>query len=263
MTHMPEPPANSRASGVDARPRSRPEGFTDVADEYERGRPPYPPGAVDVLRRELGLQAGTDVLDLAAGTGKFTRALTATGARVVAVEPLPRLRARLDADENLDGKAEAIPLPDAAVELATVGDAWHWFAGPRAADELARVVRPGGGVALLWQTPVADEAPEWAHALGPILLPLRGDHPAFRDEQGRPALDTHPAFDGLRLHAVPFLWEPAPDEYLAFIGSISFVGALPEAERRRVRDQVRAVLPDGPLRIPYETRVWVTRRRPA
>src|SRR3954454_15672783 len=110
-------------------------GFADVAAAYERGRPDYPAAVVDVL----GLPEGARVLDLAAGTGKLTRVLRAAGLDVVPVEPLPRMRARING--ALDGRAGAVPLPDASVDAATIGDAWHWFDRARAADELARVVR--------------------------------------------------------------------------------------------------------------------------
>src|SRR5439155_12571413 len=110
---------------------------------------------------------GARVLDLAAGTGKLTRVLRAAGLDVVPVEPLAAMRERLDG--ALDGTAEAIPLPDASVDAATIGDAWHWFDPVRAGDELARVVRPGGHVAVMWQYPTGERVPEWASALGEVL----------------------------------------------------------------------------------------------
>ena len=89
-------------------------GFADVADDYERGRPDYPPEAV----RLLGLPAGARILDLAAGTGKLTRALVPFGARVIAIEPIDEMREQLfralpDVDA-FDGTAESIPLPDSS-----------------------------------------------------------------------------------------------------------------------------------------------------
>src|SRR5436190_4888626 len=109
--------------------------FADVAENFDRGRPDYPAEVVDLL----GVRAGARVLDLGAGTGKLTRVLRAAGLDVVPVEPLPKMRARVEG--GLDGTAEAIPLPDASVDAATIGDAWHWFDRTRASDELARVVR--------------------------------------------------------------------------------------------------------------------------
>jgi len=231
-----------------------PAAFRHVADAYERGRPDYPAGVLEVLR-----PAG-HVLDLAAGTGKLTRLLRTAPVRVTAVEPLAELRAYLDADEVLDGRAEAIPLADACVDLVTVGDAWHWFDHVRAAEELARVTKPGGRVALLWQTPSDAHAPAWTQLLGPLLEPLRGDHPGFRDEQGRGALDAHPAFDGLTERHVPFVWRPSRARFVDYIASVSFVAALPPDDRRSVLAEVAAVVPEGELAIPFVTRCWLTRR---
>jgi ubiquinone/menaquinone biosynthesis C-methylase UbiE len=122
-----------------------------VADLYEESRPPYAAPAVDWVAERLPLR---DVLDLAAGTGKLTRQLLERGARVVAVEPDPEMRATfarvLPGVEVLDGRAEAIPLPDAAVDAVAVGQAFHWFDADEALAEMRRVTRPGGGFALLW-----------------------------------------------------------------------------------------------------------------
>ena len=232
-----------------------PAAFGRVADVYERGRPEYPSHVLEILR-----PAGR-VLDLAAGTGKLTRLLRASPARVVAVEPLAELRGYLDADEVLDGRAEAIPLADASVDLVTVGDAWHWFDHERAVAEVARVTKPGGRVALLWQTPDESQSPAWTQALGPLLEPLRGDaHPGFRDEQGRGTLDADPAFDGLTERRVPFVWRPSRERYVDYIGSVSFVAGLEPEERRRLLARVAAVVPEGTLAVPFVTRCWLTER---
>jgi SAM-dependent methyltransferase len=231
-----------------------PAAFGRVADAYERGRPEYPSQLLEILR-----PAG-QVLDLAAGTGKLTRLLRASPARVVAVEPLAELREYLDADEVLDGRAEAIPLADAYVDLVTVGDAWHWFDHERAAAEVARVTKPGGRVALLWQTPDEARSPAWTQLLGPLLEPLLGDHPGFRDEQGRGTFDAHPAFDALTERRVPFVWRPSRARYVDYIGSASFVAALAPEDRRRVLGRVAAVVPEGTLAVPFVTRCWLTDR---
>ena len=161
----------------------------------------------------------------------------------------------------LDARAESLPLPDASIDFATVGDAWHWFDHERAADELARVTRPGGRVALVWQEPDTALAPPWTDALGRLLAPLYGDHPGFRDEQGRGPLSAHPAFDGLREHRVPFTWRPDHGTYVDYIGSASFVAGLDPGERARVLAQVAEVVPAGTLEVPFATRCWLTNRR--
>jgi SAM-dependent methyltransferase len=125
--------------------------FGSVAEVYEANRPAYADAAVDWIAERLPLR---DVLDLAAGTGKLTRQLVARGANVVAVEPDPEMRAvfarSVPGVPILDGRGESIPLPDAAVDVVTVGQAFHWFDRAAALREMERVTRPGGGFALLW-----------------------------------------------------------------------------------------------------------------
>jgi SAM-dependent methyltransferase len=229
------------------------EGFRDVAAAYDRGRPDYPPSVVDAL----GIRAGARVLDLAAGTGKLTRVLRAAGHDVVPVEPQPAMRALVDG--ALDGTAEAIPLPDASVDAATVADAWHWFDHGRATAELARVVRPGGVVAIVWQQPTGEDLPDWSSALGEILGPLRGDHPGFASDLALP--DDFPGFEGREERTVPFVYETDRERYVAFVASISYVASLPDDERAEVLRRVGELLPDEKFAVPYKTLVTLSRRR--
>lgn len=156
--------------------------FASVADTYERGRPDYPPAVAGALAAELRLATGSPVLDLAAGTGKLTRALLAAGFDVVAVEPLAALREllaeRIGAERVRDGVAEAIPLADGSVAAVTVADAFHWFDRARALTEIRRVLRPGGGLAVLAAVPDWSGA-SWAHGLGTLVSATRPEHPHF------------------------------------------------------------------------------------
>jgi len=122
--------------------------FGRVAAEYERARPPYPVEALELASGGLGLTPDAGVLDLAAGTGKLTRALAELFAHVVAVEPDDAMRALIPGDARA-GSAEEIPLPDASVDAVFVADAFHWFDAARALGEIARVARRGGGLVVL------------------------------------------------------------------------------------------------------------------
>lgn len=236
-------------------------GFADVADVYERGRPEYAPGVLELLAREIGVGRGRIVLDLGAGTGKLTRPLLAAGASVVAVEPQPAMRVRLPAAATvLDAAAEALTLGDASVDAAVAGDSWHWFDSERAAAELARVLRPGGGVALLWQRASENSDRPWMAELGALLFELRGDHPGLGGA-GREPLDGRSPFAALVQHSVPFVHETDRAGVLAWVGSMSFVASLPDERRAQVLARVAPLVPDGPVDIEHETQVWVTHLR--
>jgi SAM-dependent methyltransferase/GNAT superfamily N-acetyltransferase len=143
--------------------------FAAVAGQYERGRPSYPPQAVEWL---LGTQA-LEVLDLGAGTGKLTEALLERGHSVTAVEPLAEMRAilqaRLPRARVIAGAAEQLPLQDRAVDAVVVGAAFHWFEQERALAEIARVLRGSGVLGLLGNT--FDVSVPWVAALREILGP--------------------------------------------------------------------------------------------
>ena len=138
--------------------------FGNLAETYHRVRPPYSQELLDWAQEALELGPGARVLDLAAGTGRLTQELRRRFAEVVAVEPDERMRAVHG--KALAGSAEAIPLEDASVDAAFVGEAFHWFDPAAAIGELARVLRPRGGLAIIsnhwWETnpPLPDKALE-------------------------------------------------------------------------------------------------------
>lgn len=147
--------------------------FGRIAADYDAARPGYAREAIARAQELLGLGRGSRVLDLAAGSGTLTRGLLEQFDDLVAVEPDDEMRAVLEARspgvQVLAGSAEAIPLPDASVDAVFVGDAFHWFDGAAAVDELARVLRPRGGVALLWNHWWSDGDDRTSNSLDPPL----------------------------------------------------------------------------------------------
>lgn len=141
--------------------------FAEVAGAYERGRPEYPQDAV----RWLVGDEPCDVVDLGAGTGKLTRALVALGHRVTAVEPLDAMRAELEAAvpgaAAVKGNAESIPLEDASVDVVACAQSFHWFDHAVALPEIARLLRPGGRLALVWNS--RDDRERWVSQLSEII----------------------------------------------------------------------------------------------
>lgn len=141
--------------------------FGAVAEAYERSRPGYPDEAV----RWLAGDDPCDVVDLGAGTGKLTRSLVALGHRVTAVEPLDemlaQLRAAVPGAAAVVGSAESIPLPDASADVVACAQAFHWFDHGPALDEIARVLRPEGSLALVWNT--RDDSEPWVARLSETI----------------------------------------------------------------------------------------------
>jgi SAM-dependent methyltransferase len=243
-------------------------GFADVAAVYERGRPDYPPAMVERVVAELGAAEGARVLDLGAGTGKLTRPLLAARLDVVAVEPMERMRAALaaaiGADRALDGRAEALPFEDGALDGAVCGEAFHWFDGERAAAELHRVLRPGAGLVLSWLQTQTDEA-AWGGEIVALLKPLwqRGRHPGITVGRRGEAVADHPGFAPVRRVELRFEDERDRDGLLAWFASFSVIGALPDDGRADMLDRIAAILDrHGVERATRSWRadLWVTRR---
>jgi SAM-dependent methyltransferase len=239
-------------------------GFARAADLYEHARPSFPPEAIAFLADRLDLRRGRTVLDLAAGTGKLTRLLVETGADVVAVEPIKEMRAKLVAAapsvRALAGVAESIPLPDRSIDAATVAQAFHWFDRDRAYRELGRIVRPGGGLALVWNT--RDVSDPLQASIEAILKPYR-DAVAGRDwklDYDAPARTE--LFGDWQEWRHPWA-QPFDRELLAArFGSVSFVAALPDAERQTLLNRILEAA-DGlaePFSMPYLTEVFICRR---
>jgi SAM-dependent methyltransferase len=238
--------------------------FAAVADVYDRGRPGYPPEAVSIAARELELVAGDRVADLGAGTGKLTAVLAARGLDVAAVEPLDgmrdRLRATLPAVEAVAATAERLPFADGSLAACFSADAFHWFEPDATAAELHRVLRPRGGVALLWHLPGWEsDAPAWWLELVGVLNSARPSHPGFAGEQGRDGFARHGGFAPFSHHTVRSHFATDREGALAYVQSISYVAGHPE--RERVLDEVRAILRDvEPHESPVRTDIWLTRR---
>jgi SAM-dependent methyltransferase len=242
------------------------ERFASVADEYERGRPDYPPAVAGALAAELGLCAGSRVLDLAAGTGKLTRALLAAELDVVAVEPQQALRemlaASIGAERARDGLAEAIPLEAASVDAVTVSDAFHWFDHALALAEIARVLRPGGGLCVVWTIPDWADA-SWAHELGTTMARLRPEHPGFDGPPWQDAAHASGAWDEPREIRITASRAADPERLVDHIASMSWVAALGVHERGELLAQARELIEGGemPDRLPVHFLLALTALR--
>jgi ubiquinone/menaquinone biosynthesis C-methylase UbiE len=236
-----------------------------AAEAYERGRPDYPAGAVSAIVQMFGVGPESTIVDLAAGTGKFTRLLVPTGANIVAVEPMEGMRAMLQKMVPgvviVDGTAEAMPLPTASANAVTVAQAFHWFRPDQASSEIHRVLRAGGGLALLWNR--RDLSQPLQQAIHDIVVPYR--------PQGPPAgsLDWKDGLDGTRLFAPLQEYHFAHSQFIVSDGlldrilSFSYIASLASSEKDRVRNGLRALTAGFSDRIElrYETSLFITTRR--
>ncbi len=239
-------------------------GFDRAADAYERGRPGYPADAVAHLAAHFRLGEGVTVLDLAAGTGKLTRMLATTGATLIAVEPVEGMRRVLATAVPgalvLAGTAEHIPVEDGSADAVTVAQAFHWFDADRAVAEIARVLRPGGGLGLIWNT--FDTSVPWVEALRTLVDAHRRGEPAYGHTGWRDAFTATRLFAPLEEHTFALVQELGTEELVDRIGSTSYIATLDEADRRELFEELRALVADlpRPLRLPYRTDTYVTRR---
>jgi SAM-dependent methyltransferase len=250
--------------------RSAAVGFDRAGAAYERGRPGYPGGAVAKLARELGIEEGRVVIDLAAGTGKLTRALTGLGAELIAVEPVAGMREQLvraaPQAEVLDGTAEQIPVGDGAVDAVVVAQAFHWFDAAVAAAEIHRVLRPGGGLGVIWNS--WDESVAWVERTQALVHEHVKGAPQQRTSRWAEELEQTGLFTSLAQETFPNVVPGDLETLLARISSVSYIAALADAERERLLDRVRQVMARDPetagradLAMPYVTHIrWGWRR---
>jgi SAM-dependent methyltransferase len=225
--------------------------FGSVAALHERYRPGYPAEAVAWLLGPGPLR----VLDLGAGTGKLTRAVLAAGHDVVAVEPDAEMRAelaaRLPGVSLHAGSAEQIPLPDASVDAVTLGQAFHWIDRGGALPEIARVLRPGGVLAVTWN--LRDESVAWAAEL--TAATDGGD--STRD--AREEIDSFgDAFDPVEHARFAHVFPVDVDGLAGLVASWSYTITRPADERERILEDVQALgrrvaAPDGTIAVPFVT----------
>ncbi|HYZ93845.1 MAG TPA: class I SAM-dependent methyltransferase [Actinomycetota bacterium] len=239
-------------------------GFNDGV-VYEQGRPSYPPEAVTALN----ISPPHTVVDLGCGTGKFTRLLTPTGARIIGIEPLAIMnemfRTTCPNVTLLTGVAERLPLRACAVDLITCASAFHWFDHERALPELHRVLRTAGRLAIIWNR--RDKLAGWPAEFFAITEQYRGDTPGYRSNAWRDAIDGSALFGPIEERWFDNVQHADLDGLLARVESISFIETLPASEKAAVIARAREFLVTHPdtrgrehFELPYHTALYVTRR---
>lgn len=240
-------------------------GFGAAADAYERGRPSYPPSVVEHLAACLPLTEDTEALDLGAGTGKMTRLLAPLVGRLIALEPVAamreQLRAVLPGAEVLDAPAEAIPLATGTIDAVVVAQAFHWFDQSVALAEIARVLRSGGGLALVWN--VRDESVPWVAQLSEMIHWHRHEVSAYESRIDWAAVVASAGeFTPLQKVELFHQHEHDAETLIDRVASTSYIAAMRPADRSKVIERVKGLIADFPEQfpMPYRTDVYWTHR---
>jgi SAM-dependent methyltransferase len=243
--------------------------FGSVADSYDRVRPGPAVAALDWL-----VPAGCEVaVDLAAGTGLFTRALLGRAARVVAVEPDARMREvlarRSPGLDVRDGRGERMPLPDASADAVFVSTAWHWLDQSRAVPEIARVLRPGGRLGVIWTSRDRDE--DWVAELDLVRADSSegaggeprtlADARAHLDRHHAVLLPPGSAFGPAETASFGFTRTMPVDDVIAWLATSSAFITAPAADREaglaRSRDVLLSRAGTGPVvEMPMRSWCW-------
>ncbi|MGY2291717.1 class I SAM-dependent methyltransferase [Pseudomonas sp. SDO528_S397] len=244
-------------------------GFAAQASTYAQGRPDYPSELVGWLSDTLAVTAQSTVIDLGAGTGKFTRLLSRLAPTLIAVEPVEamgeKLRQQLPQVQLLSGTAQAMPVASATADALVCAQAFHWFATEAALAEVHRVLKPGGRLGLVWN--VRDESVDWVAAITAIITPYEGDTPRFHTGQWCQAF-TGRYFSEPQVSCFPYSHVGSPQEVILdrFL-SVSFIAVLPEAEKAHVTAQLQALIDTHPalrgrdtVTFPYQTQAYSCQR---
>ncbi|CAF1312778.1 unnamed protein product [Didymodactylos carnosus] len=246
-------------------------GYAKVANAYDRGRPGYP---IEVANFLCSLQTNIldkTVLDLGAGTGKFTSLLSTIGAeKIIAIEPVESMRDKLFLIRDIavmEGTAENIPLDDNSVDIVTCAQAFHWFDGPTALKEIRRVLKPNGLLFLVWNVRNDDKYP-WLQQMAHIYerrMPSTAS-PRYKHMEWKKLFEIDNGFSALEHRQFSNDQCGTMDSQIDCMLSVSYIAVLPDEEHKIIADKIRVFLQNEPeikekslFVIPYCTDVyWCT-----
>ncbi len=247
--------------------------FDHCADDYARHRPPYPAGVFDVLASGAVGGASGRVADVGAGTGIFSRRLAECGWSVIAVEPSEAMLAHVS-DSRADGRvrrlcaaAEATGLADGSVALVTAAQAFHWFNPPYALAEFARVLNPGGRLALCWNNRDGTRGEFVAAYEALIARYNRKYNREYRRQDWVAKIAACGAFEAAEYHRFEHVWSLPAAGFVGFSRSVSYIrNVLSREEMPRFEDDLRALMErhfggGGACCVPLRTDLWTARRR--
>ena len=237
-------------------------GYQQSAAAYQRGRPDYSPLTAEWLRDDLGITSKSKVVDVGAGTGKFTQRLIAVCDHVSAVEPVAAMRDQFAQNHPvvpvIEGTSTDIPFDNSAVDVLICAQAFHWFANKQSLEEIRRVLKPGGKLGLIWN--VRDETVDWVHELTKIVTPFEGDAPRYYKGDWKMVFPAD-GFTRLQTRTIPHSHAGDPEDVIVrrFM-SVSFIASQPENVRAQIEGQIRDLIATHPalrdrqeVSFPYRT----------
>lgn len=223
--------------------------YQNVADAYVRGRPEYTNESVMALANALQVSSLSQVVDLGAGTGKFTKHLLPLCPNIYTVEPIAAMRDKqrifLRDEQILEGHAESIPFPDLSLDCVFVANAFHWFDGAKALKEIHRVLKPAGGLGLIWLNDGVFTS-EWGKYIDEMIAVYEDGAPQRKTGAWVEAFNETRNFQPLNERHLIHNRETTPELVLDRVGSLSFIARLPEKEQEKLMIKVRNLVNTHP-----------------
>ncbi|MHA3059241.1 class I SAM-dependent methyltransferase [Acinetobacter sp. ANC 4636] len=239
------------------------QGFSSGAALYQQTRPSYPLQIVSWLRSELELSSQSQVIDLAAGTGKFTQYLKQVTPHIVAVEPVAEMQQQFKAAypdvTTLTAYSDQIPLESAQYDAVLAAQAFHWFANHETLAEVHRLLKPHGHFGLVWNQ--RDTSVPWVKAIADILLPLENDTPRYHSGEWKKAFQNQSWFKlGSEQHFIHLHHGTVEQVVSNRLLSTSFIAMMPAEQQQQLKQQFEQVIfdylgkrPDDEIDFPYLT----------
>jgi ubiquinone/menaquinone biosynthesis C-methylase UbiE len=241
-------------------------GYQKSSDTYEKGRPAYTEEAVFGLAERMKLRPENQILELGAGTGKFTRVLVEKYPNIVAFEPVAAMRDKfaevLPSIKVYEGTGEKISVEDASADAVIVANAFHWFDSDAALKEIHRVLKPGGSLGLIWNIDGVFTS-SWGQQIDAWLDELEGDTPQYKTGKWKEAFQRTNLFSPLNEHRFSSRRNTTHSEVINRVVSISFIASLTEARRNEFQRKIESWISSHPdsksrkvLEVSFDTKIY-------